>query len=565
MTIKTFWNIIRNRKCRRALSGFKRTVMVFILVPVMLFGTFIIVNYSKKLRSEYDQRIDTSYQMICDDVEGKFEYIADTHKAFTESEAVQMYISGDLFDTRETLGKASELTSLIKEKCYKYDWLSDVCLYSMGNGYMTSPLRSGKIEDTNPSWYQAFLENGRTENLYSEGDDIVVTRGIKYKGGKMMGILAIRIDKEEFLKSMNLDKEHTDYAVTFSTRNGDELISSGEVNVGKTYEYRVGNYGTDILFEIDSDIYNRQTYTIIMYAIACIVIGILGSYILSVICAAFAYDRVAEVLSMVNEQSDKSVAQVSKHVLEDVEKDEDVEKEIATSVARLQQAQLTALQMQINPHFLFNVLGCINVMILQKTEKESASDLVNGLSDILRYAMTEPKYSAKIAEEIEMAKKYVEIERIELGNDIEVKWDIQPEVLERECIKLFLQPIIENSIMHGVKKLKGRRGVIEVSARCKGEDTIFVVKDNGNGIPKQKLASIRKSLKEPYDNYSSSHIGMRNVNERIKLVYGKNYGVTVDSDESGTKVTIKIGSSGAAKSTDIKDDDFQIGGGVQQS
>ena len=104
---------------------------------------------------------------------------------------------------------------------------------------------------------------------------------------------------------------------------------------------------------------------------------------------------------------------------------------------------------------------------------------------------------------------------------------------------MFMQPIIENSVMHGLKRAKERKGSITIKVKKIDNCIEFCVSDNGKGMTSDKLNQIKEQLQDSFADYSK-HIGMRNVNQRIKLIYGKEYGLSVNSDENGTDVIMRI-------------------------
>ena len=114
--------------------------------------------------------------------------------------------------------------------------------------------------------------------------------------------------------------------------------------------------------------------------------------------------------------------------------------------------------------------------------------------------------------------------------------DIKNEI----CLKLFLQPIIENSVMHGFKRARERQSVLKISAKKERDFIIFTVEDNGRGMTAEKLEKIRCQLDAPFEDFTK-HIGIRNVGQRIKLVYGNECGMEIYSDENGTRVIMKLG------------------------
>ena len=380
--------------------------------------------------------------------------------------------------------------------------------------------------------------------MFSEDNYIVVCKGINIDSS-LSGMLIFKLDKDEIRKEIEVYAYKSDIAIQLENMNEEEVFASGIIDdsskVSRVYELK--NESLKMNFILGDE--NRQYIikTVFWYSITYLIAGIILAYILAMICTIYLYESVSKILSSTDSIKNKTglIKNVNNNVFATIKQNDDIEQQLAKTLSNLYTAQLTALQMQINPHFVFNVLNYANAVILQITKCDNdASKIIVLLSEILQFAMDEPKYSTTVAKEIEIAKMYVEIEKIKTGKDFEVIWDIDENVLDCECIKLFLQPIIENSVIHGIKRLKNKKGLIKISVKHDERDIIFKITDNGPGMTPEKLSAVQKQLREPYINYSK-HIGMRNVNERIKLVYGDGYGVDIISDSEKTEVTIRIG------------------------
>jgi sensor histidine kinase YesM len=205
-------------------------------------------------------------------------------------------------------------------------------------------------------------------------------------------------------------------------------------------------------------------------------------------------------------------------------------------------AQLRALQAQINPHFLYNTLQSIGGMALKKDAPEIYGVTVD-LSDILRYSLSFSREMVPLEEEIKYLDSYLAIQNQRFGSRIKTARNIDPEWLKVLIPKLILQPIVENSLEHGLAEKPGS-WEITISAAAAGEnDMLLVIADNGLGMALDRLQYIREELAKGEENAiaSSAHIGLNNVNSRIRLKYGVAYGVTVESGPGqGTKVSILL-------------------------
>lgn len=212
----------------------------------------------------------------------------------------------------------------------------------------------------------------------------------------------------------------------------------------------------------------------------------------------------------------------------------------------MRSAQLRALQAQINPHFLYNTLQSIGGMALKKNAPEIYAMTVD-LSDILRYSLSFSKEMVPLKEEIKYLDSYLSIQNGRFGNRIKISRDIGPECLEVLIPKLILQPMAENSLEHGLAEKPGA-WELSLHARIVHEgDMLLTITDNGLGMSKERLQYIREELGKGAENAiaAGAHIGLNNVNSRIRLKFGAPYGVGVDSQPgTGTTITLLIRAAG---------------------
>lgn len=198
-------------------------------------------------------------------------------------------------------------------------------------------------------------------------------------------------------------------------------------------------------------------------------------------------------------------------------------------------AEIKQLESQFNPHFLFNTLEIIRVLV--KLDPEGANRMIINLSTLLRYSIKGASTEVTVREDIAYTRSYLEILKARFNERLTYSVRIQPEA--EECIipKLIFQPIIENSIKYGFDE-RSELSVM-VTARFLDSDLIIVIYDNGVGIERQKLQEINDMLRHSHN--STNYVGLFNVHRRVKLMYGDEYGVEVLSDEGeGTAVRIRL-------------------------
>src|SRR5579862_6280116 len=203
------------------------------------------------------------------------------------------------------------------------------------------------------------------------------------------------------------------------------------------------------------------------------------------------------------------------------------EKKLEAQQLRLNEARLAALTSQINPHFLFNTLNSVSSLI--RTNPEQARSVVYRLSSILRRLLRKTDNLAPLREELAFIDNYMMIEMVRFGEKLRFIKEIDPETLDRLVPSMMLQPIIENSIRHGLSsKVDG--GMIRVRSWLAEGRLHVTVEDDGVGIPQTRLATLFEQ-----------GIGVSNVNERLKVLFGQDYRMWIDSKlEEGTRTGIEI-------------------------
>jgi len=201
------------------------------------------------------------------------------------------------------------------------------------------------------------------------------------------------------------------------------------------------------------------------------------------------------------------------------------------------EAEMNALQAQINPHFLYNTLNSIKwIAAMQKSEK--IVQLIESLICMLRYATHKVGDMVTIGEEVENVKNYVTIQQVRYYNKLSVQYDIDENLKRNKIIKFTVQPIVENAVFHGLST-REEGGMIKIEIKRHEEDILITVEDNGVGMDKETIEKVNwniSNFKEKFNN-----IGISNVNSRLKMQFGEKYGVRFESEAGkGTKFFILI-------------------------
>ncbi len=201
---------------------------------------------------------------------------------------------------------------------------------------------------------------------------------------------------------------------------------------------------------------------------------------------------------------------------------------------KLRKTELKALQAQINPHFLYNTLDSIAWMCEQGRSTD-AVNMVHALARLLRISISRGHELIPIARELEHAEHYLEIQTCRYKNQFTYAFHVDSACLDYYCNKITLQPIIENAILHGLDLLVDE-GHIDVQVYQEGEDILFCVQDNGVGMSPEQVSAILEQ-----DAQDRTGIGIKNVNDRLQIYFGKGYGLRIVSElDMGTRVEIRM-------------------------
>ena len=391
-----------------------------------------------------------------------------------------------------------------------------------------------------------------------------------------LGTAIIRIDSSNINKSIR-DISANQYTTFFIADENDRFITSSLKsnlidnskafeNYNQNSEYIVQNerinfanwriYGFTSRNKVAEDL--KQFPLMIIFSSLTFVILLLGiGFVLNknitkpVISIAKSMDLIGEnndnqrinldingELGIIVEDANKMLDKIENFKKHEIEMQTQI---YETKISR-HKAELSALQSQINPHFLYNTLECIR-SIGAVYESQEIMDISIAMADIFRYSIKSNRF-VKVKEEIEIIESYLKIMKLRFPKRINYEIDIKNQIKNKKIIKMLLQPIVENAFYHGLES-KTDGGKILIKAEIKDEDIIFLISDNGKGIKEEKLNllnnSLNRVLKIEIEDFKKHGIGILNINKRIKLNYGEEYGLKLDSKiDQGTEVEIII-------------------------
>lgn len=200
-------------------------------------------------------------------------------------------------------------------------------------------------------------------------------------------------------------------------------------------------------------------------------------------------------------------------------------------------SEFDVLQSQINPHFLYNTLDSI-IWMIESGKNEEAAFMITQLAKLFRISLSKGHTVIRIRDELQHAQSYVNIQKVRYKNKFEVVFDIRPDILDDCIVKLVLQPILENAINYGVREMDDC-GKILIRGWKEQENIFMQVSDNGMGIPEEEIDLLLKDTNRVHK--KGSGVGLVNVNNRLRLLFGEPYGLQIESElDEGTTVTVSI-------------------------
>jgi len=413
---------------------------------------------------------------------------------------------------------------------------------------------------------RAFVSyTNRVENVvlmsYGLGDNISLGIEISSEGFEDLIPLAQDIFKDQYV--FILDKNNNIIASNKVIKSewieylNETNIDNGEMDIklnDEKYYFRnqyngVTGWRTFALISNNRIFYNNTMLRdfIIYFVVLSILVFSIMAYLVS-----YGLTKPLEklTLAMRNAEKDKYKVQIKNSkkdeigILTDsfnelIQKINILVNEVYLSKITQKNAEIEALQSQINPHFLYNTLDSINWMLLEKEEYE-ISNIIISLGDILKYSMDINNGFVPLSDEINNIENYLLIQKNRFEDKLQFSIDIPNEMLGEKVPKLILQPIVENSIIHGVDSEQYDIAInITIDAYFVDENINIEIVDNGVGIDAKKVKKLNEYLEKDTDDLNS--IGLKNVNRRIKLYFGEDFGIKIYSKRNvGTKVVITI-------------------------
>lgn len=579
--IKNIWFNIRYFKFN---SIFLRTFLFITTLTVIPFIVLSIMFYSNTLKNIREEiTLENSYMFdnSVNIIDRTLMEVDTLSSSLASNESTQLYtinnVSTDSFKTISRLAKTLPIIYRYIDSIYIYSEPTDTVI--MDNNSI--PLSD--LSDTD--WINAYravtspkgtIIPRSKNNVYPQL--ITIIKPI-YVADEKKGAIIMNINAQSIYNSM-LYQQYKDGRLFFLVNADNKIIISSELSYFNTYPDDIGLNTLTIesnpknsVYEINDknyvvlsgdssisdykyisayplELYEHKLSTMKLQIIGILLLLMIIIFILAYVASVRSYSPLNEIISFLDnsqppansiEEEDKNelmyiINSIQTHINDKTKMAEILEERMKL----LRKSQYDMLQTQINPHFLYNTLETINWMAYNMSNSENpvSKSLIN-LASFFRNTLTSG-YFVSIENEIKYTKEYVNILALRYGDLFDIEWDIDESILSYTIIKICLQPIIENAVYHGIKQ-KNDKGLIKIKGLCDDNNIILIVSDDGIGIEKDALDELNKTLSETSFTNEKSHIGLSNVNQRIKIIFGDSYGIHVESTVGvGTDVYVTI-------------------------
>jgi two-component system, sensor histidine kinase YesM len=599
--IKKTWSAINNYFLNLALLK-KLTIAytIAILIPAIAAASYTYVQSMSSIKQEMARGSERSLMQIENDIDRKVTIVSDIANNIAYNtkiqnllfygmeftpEAINYFINSiaspieyalnfneaniyqvRVYFSRENIPEQAHF--LREERLRGEEWYREFKV-SSNEELWIYPAKSSKANNI------AGSELDKAKDIPGDTNVFRMVKKIREISGTYLGVAVIDILEEDLLSSLKVSVKNDEFFVINWSGDivypheyeKDKIITEQDLNNmtdekgylfsgNMLYSYKaVEPLNIRIINKVPIEGLIKSTLLASGYNILTVVLGIIILEIITYYTLKIIFSRLNQIVKIMNvvvmgnfdiripvlQRDEVGKIALSFNVL--IEKINSLINDVIKKETAQKDAQLAALQYQINPHFIYNTIDIFR-MRLELEGNYDMSDSISYFGRMLRYNINRDSQYATIKEEVEYIEKYIHLQRLRYEDKLNFQANIPNGFENIKIIRFMLQPIIENSIKHGIKGLE-RALYIEIIFEKKGDKLQIQVFDNGSGIESEKLKllneQLRKSKALEKKNSTDKNIGLENINSRIKLFYGEQYYIKMESvKEQWTKVIINI-------------------------
>ncbi|HEX7713511.1 MAG TPA: histidine kinase [Bacillota bacterium] len=579
---------------------FIKNFLVFLiplLIPLLILGAISTVAVRDFLKNEINKNNQNLLKLTQNNLELIFDEMDSLYLNFSTTPEISIKLkkilsnpySGLAFDELDTI---KTIQIFLDTPANAHPYIHSIYVYFNNPNQKMITTTEGLTDlrayyDT--SWYDSYVQNGRNLSLWTEPRIIsqyafekkptqveTIYRRLYTSGNPNAGVIVLNI-KTEYIEHL-LDNLETlpdqgfmivdeNNRVIFRNRQAHSIGNDSLMKIinhpsnNFVYHSQQGDFTVSYLlspkyhWKYISVVPQQTLYAIPLKLQKFILLLLPGLFVLGLVLTYWLarnnYLRIQNIISIIEAAKTNSTlpglpAQINDeygfityNLLTTFIEQNYLKLQLSERKYKLQVMELLALQAQINPHFLFNTLDTIKWQIIGLAKKPNeTSAMIEQLSEILKYSLEQPNKTVSLKEEIQNTRNYINILKILYRDKFDLIWDYDENVLDCQVIRLLFQPLIENSIYHGIKEKSGQ-SYLKIKIQLQGGLLKIAVIDNGLGIRAEKLKEIRTHLDDGTE--GKGHIGLVNTKKRLELTFGEGTLFKVNSKLNlGTVITIRI-------------------------
>ncbi|MGG1519373.1 sensor histidine kinase [Paenibacillus oryzisoli] len=593
----SLWFIVKNYRIRSVFIKNFFIILSLILLPVTGFSVGIYQLYSKTVTEEISSAHLHSLSRIRDMIDMTIREADNYSIRIASSETLATLMSPSPMHNYDLNVNVLKMSAELNMMDTMRNFVESVYVYSeqnrsvissqMGRWDLEQFLDQGWLDsyNTNKSQRKAWTVARKAKTFQSESEEktlITLFRLAPLLETSKLGSVIINIDTARFMNMIN--QTGSDYIDSVFIIGGDgtilgsndltlinrpisDVIPVKDIAEGKpnepvfVYEDE-SKQSVSYVHSLYNDwkfvsiaplkLYEDKAKYIRNYLYISSLFSIVVALIISLVVSWRMYMPIKQIMSVVSRPGEwleespppkrvNEIKYITSSILDSYGEKRELENELRYRLSLLDRAYAIALQSQINPHFLYNTLETINWQAIRLSGGENVvSDMISSLSQLLRFSLEGEDNLVPIRVEIEHCKHYIDIQKIRYPRKVDVQWHLDEKIMNYKIPRITLQPLIENSIYHGIRPMS-QEGMITISGQLEGDSIVIRVADNGVGADPDKIERINQELADKNWITANNHIGIRNVNQRIKLTFGDQYGLHMASVPGhGTTVTVRI-------------------------
>lgn len=569
-----FFKFYGNLKFRNKINI---TYSLISLIPILFLGIFCYFQTKSLLIKQEEANLETTISQISTNIDYALETYTNASNYVTYNSGIQSALQDDYKNNYYAMGQVYDnlIDPIIFSLKYLYPSIKQLTLYTNTNMSQHGNILKNLNSIYEKNWYNSVISDYNIHWFIDEDNTLSCIRrmpNLRYFKSPKHTIVYLNVDSEGIFRTLETSLGNNYGLVIINSKNEiiyskdffDKNYSYLKLSDNQIFEFNQNSSNSKLLknYAIKSSSLKNSDWKIIIYRpitfisksissiiyTILIVIAICGIilFFTGILLSKLIVSPLIKLTKSMNEVKNGNLnIQISSPYTDELGimtntfqnmliQIDTLFKEIYENKIQQQKLKLKALQAQINPHFLYNSLSLINwkAIIAEQHEISKMSQL---LSTFYRTSLNKGKNSTSIKDEIENTKSYIEIQLMLHNNKFKVEYNLDETIYNFSILNLTLQPLVENSIIHGLDLKESGEKILIVSASFIEESNLIEVciQDNGVGINDNILPHLL--------NIHSKGYGLKNVNDRIKLYFGDSFGLEIQSKEGiGTKITAKI-------------------------